>query len=228
MTASGQTGIFTDQHQGKQTTMHVDTSSVLDIRGTLNVASGTLVMATGQIKAAALAGNLKNGYLALGPWLMAARQLASAETLATGVAPFITASAGDAPPLALTSSGDQSFYLNYASAVVAGIKLPPIAAPVDLSTADGMTFELYGESIGTGTASDAAAAFDIRVWSGIADTEMGSSHPNFTSTPSWQGITVASGDIVGGAPFNITLVPLAHAGRAIRLYDMRGRYVRSS
>lgn len=163
----------------------------------------------------------------LGSHLFGGRNLASAETLSTGVTAIITSSA-DNPQLALTSSGDQSLYLGWASAVVGGIKLLPIALPNQLSTAAGLTIELFGESVGTASAADAKSALDIRCWSGIGDTEMGSTHPDFSSTPSWKGITLASGDINATAPLNVTLVPEAHAARAIRVYDMRARYTRSS
>ena len=163
----------------------------------------------------------------LGPWLFSARQLASGETLTTGIGPAIITSSADNPQLGLTSSGDQSMYLSWASAQVAAIKLAPIAMPEGLSTAGGFVVELKGESIGTATAADAAAGFDIRCWSGVGDTEMGATHPNFTSSPSWKGVRIASGDITTG-PLNVTLVPSAHAGRAIRLYDARIRFNRTS
>ena len=193
--------------------------------GTLTLEAGAVMSGLGL--AGVLPGNLAQGTIPLGQHLFAARQLASAETLSTGVTAIITASA-DSPQLALTSSGDQSLYLNYASAVVSGIKLPPVAMPADIATAGGLTIELFGECVGTATAADAAMGFDVRCWSGIGDTEMGATHPNFTSTPSWKGITVASGDLNATANLNITLVPSAHAGRALRLYDMRARYTRSS
>ena len=50
---SPQTGIYFDQHQNRETTMHVDASSVLTIDGTLNVTSGKFN----------LPGSLGQGYL---------------------------------------------------------------------------------------------------------------------------------------------------------------------
>lgn len=195
---------------------------------TFEMATGVTVKGLG----ANLPGQLASGQMDLSPYLFHAREVASGETFSSGstaTAAFFYGQLGPdtTPVLNMTSSGDQSWYLNWASAVVDGIKLDPIVLPNDLSTAAGFTVELKGESIGTGTASDAAAGFDIRCWSGVGDTEMGSTHPNFTSTPSWKGITIASGDLTTGA-LNITLVPSAHANRAIRVYAMRGRYARSS
>lgn len=195
---------------------------------TFELATGVTVKGLG----ANLPGNLASGTIDLNNHLFNARELASAETFASGStapAAFFYGQLGPdtTPVLNLTASGDQSWYLSWVSGNVDAIKLNPIALPVDLSTAGGLTIELKGESIGTGTASDAAAAFDIRCWSGVGDAEMGASHPNFTSTPTWQGITIASGDLTTGL-LNITLVPLTHAARALRLYGARARYVRSS
>ena len=182
--------------------------------------------ATGIIHARDLAGNLGNGYMPLGSHLFNSFKLSSAENFpATGVLRLTTTGT---PVLALVSSGDITEDINWASAVVVAIKLPPIALPVDLSTAGGLTLELYGETMGTASATDAQDCFDIRCWSGIGDTEMGITHPNFSSTPSWQGITIASGDLVVGAPISVLLNPQPHALRPIRLYDMRARYVRST
>ena len=185
---------------------------------------GTLVLATGEIAASDLAGNLASGYIPLGAHLFRSQKMASAETLATGIGAQLLTTTGD-PSIELTSTGDQSAYLNYTSAIVVGLKVPPIAMPHDLATAGGMTIELFGESVGTATAIDAAEGFDVRAWAGIGDTEMGATHPNFTSTPAWQGITIASGDLTTTI-LNITLNPQAHANRAFRVYDMRARYTR--
>lgn len=200
------------------------TAMVVASGGQIQIEAGGGI--TGLGAAGALPGKLASGSFDLTAHLFMGRNLASAETLATGVAPFLTASA-DAPQVALTSSGDQSMYLNYASAVVAGVKVLPFSLPQDLSTAAGLTIELKGETAGTASAADAAQGFDIRVWSGVGDTEMGATHPNFTTTPTWKGITVASGDLTTGM-INVTLVPSAHANRAIRLYGMRARYTRTS
>lgn len=217
------------REQGGSTMVVASGGSVRFERGsTFELATGVTVKGLG----ANLPGNLASGVLDLNSQLFHARELASAETLSSGSsAPtlFFYGQLGPdtTPVLNLTSSGDQSMYLNWVSANVDGIKLDPIALPVDLSTAGGLTLELKGESIGTGTASDAKSCLDIRCWSGVGDTEMGATHPDFTSTPSWKGITVASGDLTTGL-LNITLVPQAHAGRGIRVYGARARYLRTS
>lgn len=193
-------------------------------------ATGSFVFATGEIESSDLKGNLASGTIPLGAHLFAARELASAETLSSGsTAPTLFFGglllSDTTPSLNLVSSGDQAFYLNWASANVDGIKLPPVAMPADLATAGGLSVDLFGESVGTATAADAKAAFDVRAWAGVGDTEMGATHPDFTSTPGWQTVSIASGDLTTNV-LNLTLVPEAHAGRAIRLYDMRIRYTR--
>ena len=218
--ASPQTGIYRAQHTGRGTTMVVDNDGVLDIT------SGAVL----------LPGSLGQGYIDLGPYIFGARQLASAEQFIAGSSAETafwggvlyggTATAGT-PAMVLTSSGDQSFALNWASAIVVSIKLAPIFMPGDMSTAGGITIGLYGETLGTGSASDAADAFDIRCWMDIGDTEMGSTHPNFSSTPSLQTITLASGDVSTGV-LNITLVPQAHAARPFRLYGGRITYTKKT
>jgi len=195
-------------------------------------AGGTLDITSGAVK---LPGSLAVGYIDLGPYLIAARELASAETMIDGTSAeagywggILTGGAtGSTPGLALTSSGDQSYYLNYASAVVDGIKLPPIFMPGDMSTAGGLTIGFYGETIGSASAADAKDAYDIKCWFDIGDTECGATHPDFTSTPALRTITVASGDVSTGI-LNITLVPAAHAARAIRVYGGRIDYAKKT
>ena len=217
---SPQTGIYRGQHGGRSATMHFDEDGHLDL-------------ASGSVQ---LPGSLGLGYIDLSPYIFGARQLASAEQFIAGTSAETAfwggilvgngATAGT-PAMVLTASGDQSFYLNWASAVVVSIKLPPVFMPGDMSTAGGLTVGLYGESVGTGTASDAAAGFDIRCWMDVGDTEMGSTHPNFTSTPSLQTIALASGNVSTGL-LNITLVPQAHAGRPFRLYGGRIAYTKKT
>jgi hypothetical protein len=196
---------------------------------TMELATGVTIKGLG----ANLPGNLASGHMDLGPHLFHAREVASGETFASGsTAPtaFFYGQLGPdtTPVLNLTSSGDQSWYLSWASAIVDAIKLDPIAVPTDFSSAAGLTIELNGENIGSATAADAAMGFDIRCWAGVGDTEMGATHPNFTTAPTWKGITLSSADVAAGDVLNVTLVPSAHAGRALRLYGARARYARTS
>lgn len=201
--------------------------------GEINLESGGVFNgSSGQVN---LPGSLAKGYIQLGPYLMGARQLASAENFIAGTSAesgfwggmLIQGATAATPQMSLTSTGDQSFYLEWASAVVVGIKLPPIEMPGDMSTAGGITVNLYGETVGSASAADAKDAFDIRAWMGIGDTEMGATHPDFTSTPDYKSITLASGDVTTGV-LNLTLVPEAHAARAIRLYGGRIDYTKKT
>ncbi len=221
-TQEGQAGIYKVQHASGSQNMIVASGSTFDLQGgTINAAAGRITMP----------GSLAIGYMDLSAHLFTARQLASGETLASGSsAPSaffggLLMPDGVTPSLALLSTVDRISRLSWTSAQTAAIKLPPIAMPGDLATANGLTLQLYGESIGTGTASDAEAGFDIRCWADVGDTEMGATHPNFTSTPSYQGITLSSGDVTTGV-LNVILVPSAHAGRAINLYGMRASYTK--
>lgn len=180
-----------------------------------------------------LPGNLSSGSIPLGAQLFSARELASAENFASGsTAPtaFFMGILGPdtTPAMSINSTVDQSFFLNWASANVDTIRLPPVALPADVATGAGLTIELFGEMTGSATAADAVQAFKINVWSGIGGSNLGATHPDFTTTPSYKGITVASGSVVPNTPLNITLTPQTHAARAIRLYDARIRYKRTS
>lgn len=215
---SPQTGIYTQQiGPGRSATM------VFDDGGTLDLTSGKVI----------LPGALGIGYLQLGPHLFAAREMASAEKLTSGTTAPSYFFGGilltdTTPALIALSTADPIACLQWASANVDSILLPPIALPNDMSTAGGFTIELYGETVGTGSASDAADAFTINTHWGVGgSTAGGTTHPNFSSTPSWQGITIASGTVTTNS-LSIILTPLAHAARPINVYNMRASYTRKS
>lgn len=216
---SPQTGIYTDQiGPGRSATMHFDEDGHLDLT-------------SGSIQ---LPGSLANGYLSLGSALFSARTLASAENIASGsTAPTaffggLLMPDGVSPAIKMNSTIDHVLVLQWTSAQVGAIITPPVALPDDLSTADGLTIELLGESIGTGTASDAKAAFTVLPSFGVATTSgTGTTHADFSSTPSWQSIAVASGSITTGQ-LTVQLTPEAHAARAISLFDMRVRYTKKT
>jgi hypothetical protein len=222
MTQEGQSKVYKTQGA---------TAVIAASGGTFKLDGGAANFASGRVT---MPPALAKGYLDLSAYLMGARQLASAEQFIPGTSGEIAFWGGvlvgaggtaGTPALVLTASNDQSLYLNYASAVVVGIKLPPIALPGDLSTAGGLTISLYGETVGSASAADAKDAFDIRAWFDIGDTECGATHPDFTSTPAFKSVTVASGDVTTGI-LNITLVPEAHAARAIRLYGGKMEYTK--
>ena len=223
MAASGQIGIYTDPViGGKAATMHVDTSSILDVRGRLNVASGQLN----------LPGSLGIGYVDLGPHLFAARNSASSELIASGSSAPSAFWGGllmpdGNPSLNQLSTANPQMRIQWASAQVAAIVLPPIAIPNDLSTAGGLTVQLFGETVGTASAADAIQAVQIIArsdpLSSASNADQGATIPSFTSTPGWQGLTLASGTLTTNV-LTIMLVPQAHAARAINVYGARLSY----
>lgn len=213
---SPQTGIYKKQQTGRSATM------VFDEDGHLDLTSGSVN----------LPGALSKGYIDIGPNIFYGRELASAEKMTSGTTAPTYFFGGlllpdTTPALNLLSTADPIMFLSYASAVVDAIALAPIAIPADLSTGSVMTIELLGESVGSGTASDAKSAFDIGARFGVGDTKVGTTHPDFTTTPTWKGVDIASGDLTTNQ-LNIILTPAAHAGRAINLYGGRISYTKKT
>lgn len=205
--------------------------------GTLTLEAGSTLKSEGVVDlssaAVTLPGSLGRGYMDLGDKLFGARQAASGETISSGsTAPTLFFGGllmpDGAPALKMLSTADPILSLQWASAIVVPVALPPISLPEDLSTAGGLTIELFGEAVGTATTAYANQSFKINARSGVGDTEMGATHPNLTTTPSWKGITLASGDINATAPLNIILTPQTHAGRQLNLYGMRASYTKKT
>ena len=195
--------------------------------------AGALILATGEIGASDLAGNLASGSIPLD--LFSARALSSAEA-------FFNSSAGatgaggqgkggvltgnSAPKLAYPASNSLSAYLEWASGNAAGIAFPPLFLPPDFTTALPVVVDLYGENA-SGATADAISAIQVKAFSGVGGADVGSTHPNFTSTPAAQSVQLATGSLSSGV-LNLVLVPQAHANKALRLYGARVRYGRSS
>lgn len=216
-------GIYTDRSLGRDTTMHIDSGSVVNVDGALNLTSGQFTAP----------GSLSIGYLNLGPALFSARNAASGETVASGSSAPTAFFGGllmpdGAPAMKMNSTIDHVWMLEWVSANVATIKTLPVALPNDFSTAGGLTIELFGEVVGTATAADAKQSVDILARFGVGNTSAAPvSHPNFTTTPSWKGITVASGSVTTDS-LTIGLTPGTHAARAIRVFDMRASYTKKT
>lgn len=235
MVASGNSRFYSEQHINAGSTREMASGAVLHLSAGALIdaatATGLITLASGAINAGHLAGDLASGTVPLGSHLFRSMKLASAETLATGLGPQLLTTTGN-PSIELTSTGDQSGYVEWASAQVIGIKVPPIALPADFATAGGAAIDLFMQTVGTATAEDADAAMDVRAWAGIGDAEMGATVA-ISSANQWRTLTITSGNVLGpdstvGGFLNLTLVPGAHAGRAWRVYDMRMRYTRSS
>ena len=212
---SPQTGIYKQQHTGRGTTM------VFDADGALDLSAGKVTFPTAL-----------QGYLDMGPYLWGARNLASAETLASGSSAPTAFWGGllmpdGQPALKLTASNQQAAYLQWTSGNAAGIKLPPITMPVDFTTAGPLSIALYGEVVGTATAADAIQAITVKAYMGPTGTDVGTTHANFTSTPSFKAISIASGSLTTDT-LNLTLVPQTHAARAINLYGGKITYTKKT
>lgn len=95
-----------------------------------------------------------------------------------------------------------------------------IMLPHDLSTAGGMTLNLYGEASGTPN----TWAADIRF--GVGDANAGTTGP-LTSTPANASIPIASGDVIANAPMSIIVGPTSASG-LVRLYGARLVYSKAS
>ena len=199
--------------------------STMTIAGGVNIASGNITMP----------GSLARGYIDLGPHLFGARVAASGETVASGSTTPTAFFGGllmpdGAPALKMDSTANRRLSLNYASAIVAALALPPIAMPADFSTAGGLTLEMYGETVGTASAADAIQAFTWEarfsaLTSASTPADAGTTAPSFTSTPSWKGITIASGSVATNQ-LSVIITPQAHALRAINIFGMRASYAK--
>src|SRR3990167_8585020 len=140
---SPQTGIYTQQHAARETSMVVDASSIMRVDGTFR-GSGTIDMSSMTVT---LPGTLQLGGFDLGAHLFSARNAASGETVASGSTTPTAFFGGilmpdGQPALGFDSTANRRLRLNYASAVVAALVLPPIAMPQDFATAGGLTLEM--------------------------------------------------------------------------------------
>lgn len=213
---SPQSGIYKDQHAGRNATMHVDAGSHLDLSGSVQ-----------------LPGSLARGYINTGPNLFGGRNAASNETIASGSSAPTAFWGGmlmpdGNPAMKFLSSGDKVWMLQWASAQVAAVAMLPVALPNDMSTAGGLTIEFYGETYGTASAADAKDCLTIVPHFGIGNTSgTPTTAPDFTSTPSWKGITVASGTVTTD-DLTVTVYPAAHAARGLQVYGARVSYAKKT
>lgn len=238
---SPQVGIYTDPPKtgSRNATMHFEASNTLDMAGTLALSGtiqaqgGTLDMTSGTFVPP---GAQARGYIGLGTHLFTARNAASGETVASGSTTPTAFYGGmlmpdGQPSLGFNTTVGRIPALSWASANVAAIVLPPIAMPADLSTAGGLTFELFGEIVGTASAADAVDAITVAAHfaalTSASDANVGTTHPSFTSTPSWKGITIASGSLSTNS-LSVILTPQAHAAQILRVYNARMSYQRKT
>lgn len=210
-------GIWTESTTGRGATMHYDEDGHLDLT-------------SGSIQ---LPGSLGRGYMNIGSHLFAGRNAASNETIASGSSAPAAFWGGllmpdGVPAMKFRSSGAKEWMLDWATAGVAAVAMLPVSLPDDMATAAGLTIEFFGETYGTASATDAKDCLTITPHFGIAgSTALGATAPDFTSTPSWKGITVASGSVTTDE-VTITVWPQAHALRGLRVYGARIGYTKKT
>jgi hypothetical protein len=93
-----------------------------------------------------------------------------------------------------------------------------IMLPPDLSTAGGMTLNLYGEASGTPN------TWGVDVRFGVGDADAGTTGA-LTSTPANASIAIASGNVIANGPMSIAVGPTSASG-LVRLYGARLVYTK--
>lgn len=191
-------GIRKLQHTGVNTTMVVESGSVIDVT-------------TGTLRTPAV---LRQGYINFN--LLNALEVSSADSLNA-------LTSGTNPSIGRVNAGtDPANRIRWASGtgnadpIQFGFYMPP-----DLSTAGGLTFTLYGE----GSSANAENKLNVAVWFGVGGSNVGASGGALSSTPAAQSISVASGSLVANVPVTVIVTPSsAHASGPIDLYGLRATY----
>lgn len=192
--SSGQTGIFREQHGAKETTMQVDSSSVLRGGGIFDFSSGTVRMP----------GNLGRGYIPLVP--------AGTKTTATasGIVSLLTS--GLAPSMKTFEVTSGVLAIQWATANVNPVVFQNVRVPDDLSTAVPLRL-LF-------TAENASAATDDLNWqirAGTATANLGATVA-LSTTPIERTVSVASGSVPSSGFIGVTVFPGTHATGTVSLY----------
>lgn len=101
---------------------------------------------------------------------------------------------------------------------VTEVQFPPVTMPPDLDASVDITIHLIARMSG---GADTTTSFDVQVFDGIGDTEMGGlATPDMTSSLAEIITTIGNSDIAGNPTgvLNIALVPEAHGTDNIELY----------
>ncbi len=121
------------------------------------------------------------------------------------------------PKLERTSGAtDGSLRLNWVFTDVTQIQFPPVPMPPDLDETVDITVHLFAEM----SAGNDTPTFDVEVYDGIGDTEMGGVTGALADAVAEVSVTIANADI-SGAPngfLTISLIPGAHGTDGIYLY----------
>ena len=209
MPSSEQQGIYIEPHANKETTMVVDTSSVLRGDGTFNFASGRVT----------LPGSLGRGYIPFKLGGGAGKATATASglvsPLATGAQPSYktmdTTNAVWVPRLRWTSAAGATnqYFLN------------TFRIPNDLATAGGIKVHLIGERSSAQSTAGGSGAVQVRIYANAVTTtgwtDIGTTH-ELTSAPVESTASVTSGNTPASGFITVALVPNPHSTGSIDLY----------
>lgn len=118
---------------------------------------------------------------------------------------------------------DKAARLEWNAADVAEIQFPPITKPPDFDSSQLMTFHgMFAKSADANT-----FAVDVQVFDGVGDTEMGGVTENFVQALAEYEVEIAAAGLSAHPGFfTISLIPEAHAGDILYLYNAWLEYTR--
>lgn len=211
MSASGQARVYHEQGA---------TGMVVASGGRVLVESGGVIRlgTGGQIDASAgqvvLPGRLREGVIPLS--VLDAWEVSSADSLNP-------LTSGTNPAIGRVNAGtDPTARIRWSSGAGATDPIQWSAVlPTDVSTADPLRIQLYGERT-SGTLN----AFEVRAFFGLGDANAGASGA-FSSSPGYATVSIASGDIVTDVPLTVVVSPQSVSG-TIDLYGARVVYTRAT
>jgi len=113
---------------------------------------------------------------------------------------------------------DKGLRVAWPNTDVTEVQFPPVTMPPDLDETSDVIVHLIARMSG---GADTTTSFDVQVFDGIGDTEMGGlATPDMTSTLAETTLTISAANVSGNPTgvLNIALVPEAHATDNIELY----------
>lgn len=129
----------------------------------------------------------------------------------------------------INSATDKGARITWAiSAANDEIQFAPVAMPMDLDETADVTIHIVAEM---GGATDTSNTFDVQVFDGVGDTEMGGETASITDALLELTVTIANANITGGPLgfFNISIIPTGtHTADAIYIYAAWIEYIRKA
>ena len=156
------------------------------------------------------------------------REIISDDIGVTAITPEGGYLSSDSTPALQRQNGatDKALKVDWPQTDVTEVQFPPVVMPPDLDDTVDITIHLLAR-MDAGT--DTTTSFDVQVFDGIGDTEMGGlATPDMTSTLAELTVTIANADISGNPTgvLNISLVPEAHGTDDIELFGAWIEYTR--